>query len=158
MKEIPLNKNKVALVDDWNYDRVMLHNWYSLYGGNGNWYAVTSIKINGVWKTISMHRFILNASRSVVVDHIDFNGLNNQELNIRTCTISQNTIRNSIIHKRKSLYRGVTFTRWNKPIARITVNSKKINLGTFINEETAAKAYDIAAKKYHGEFAMLNFN
>jgi hypothetical protein len=44
--------------------------------------------------------------------------------------------------------------RWR---ARIRVNGKRISLGLFKDEIEAAKAYDRAARKYHGEFASLNF-
>ena len=36
-------------------------------------------------------------------------------------------------------------------------NGKKIWVGRFDNEIDAAKAYDETARKYHGEFARLNF-
>jgi hypothetical protein len=57
-----------------------------------------------------------------------------------------------------SKYKGVCPTNRNRPWqARIKVNGKTINLGTYKTEIEAAKAYDVAAKKYHGEFANLNF-
>ena len=42
-------------------------------------------------------------------------------------------------------------------MAKIMVNYKSIYLGTFENKLDAAMAYNVAALKYHGEFARLNF-
>jgi len=57
-----------------------------------------------------------------------------------------------------SKYKGVN--RWkskNKWRVRIKVDGKQKHIGYFKDETQAAKAYDKAAKKYHGKFASLNF-
>jgi len=51
-------------------------------------------------------------------------------------------------------YRCVGRRGWQ---ARMRVNGKHTFLRYFYDEVEAAKAYDRAARKYHGEFAALNF-
>jgi hypothetical protein len=106
-----------------------------------------------------MHRQILNAPDSLIVDHINGNGLDNRKANIRTATYTQNSCNRKKANKDTwSQYKGVTFNAKRKKWkARIQVHGRKIYLGSFNAETNAAKAYDKAAKKYHKEFAALNF-
>lgn len=57
-----------------------------------------------------------------------------------------------------SKYRGVRWdTRVNKWLAYIKVKSKVLDIGTFIDEKSAARAHDRAAKNFIGPSAEYNF-
>ena len=104
-----------------------------------------------------MSRILLNAAISDKIDHRDGNKLNNRRNNLRICAQAENAMNRKININNTSGYKGVY---WNKPrrkwVALIGVNKKRIHLGMFSNKINAAKAYNDAAIKYHGEFSNLN--
>ena len=108
---------------------------------------------------IYLHQEIIQVPKGMLIDHINHNPTDNRCANLRAATHSQN-----ICHRRKrsdakySKYKGITWRKdIRKWVARVTFEKKGIHLGFFKNEIEAAKAYDEAAKIYHGEFACLNF-
>ena len=88
MKEIPLTKDKFALVDNEDFAELSKHKWYaSQESKNGlKWYAVRRITVDGRRFKIRMHRLIMGLGTgfedSRVVHHKDCDGLNNQKSNL----------------------------------------------------------------------------
>jgi hypothetical protein len=155
MRHIELSRGLVALVDDEDFERVMAGaKWFAKRHRNTD-YARRNVWIDGKRTTASMHRFITGAPASLVVDHIDGNGLNNQKSNLRLLTDAQNQINKT--NKRKgcsSRFKGVSFfTSRGLWRATIQLNRKWTCLGCFPTEEQARDAYAAAAVRVHGEFA-----
>lgn len=109
MKEISLTQGKVTLVDDADYDRLMLFKWHAKKGGRPEyddpakqrWYAYRAEQINRTAmrgmksskgkkrpkrKQIAMHNAIMKPPEGLTSHHIDSNGLNNQRYNLEVCT------------------------------------------------------------------------
>jgi len=77
----------------------------------------------------------------IVVDHIDFDPLNNNLSNLRLISNRENTNKNHLLHTSK--YTGV---HWNKILkkweAQIQINGKRRYLGLFPKELDAWAAYE----------------
>lgn len=147
-------KNKIKVeIDEEDYDRVMQHAW-SYCGKINNTYPTTSINN----KNIALHRFILNAIKGQIIDHIDRNRLNNKKNNLRFCTNTQNQWNSCKQKNNTTGYKGVTIFKRNKKkpyYSQIWVNKKNIYLGYFKTKEEAYEAYCEAAIKYFGEYACF---
>lgn len=143
-------------ISDEDYEEMVKCKWYICNRG----YVYRNIKKNSLKKIKLLHRLILNLENGNKLqgDHKDRNKLNNQRDNLRHATISEN--RKNSKSKGKIPYLGVykRSDNFNKYKAKIKYQGIYINLGQYSTPEQAARVYDEAAKKYHGEFANLNFN
>lgn len=101
-----------------------------------------------------LHRKIINAPDSKVVDHINGNPLDNRRSNLRACTTAQN-LRNS--KARTGDAKGVRWKpRDRKWEAVIKINYKDYSLGSYNDKNEAIRVYDAVARNYCGEFAWTN--
>lgn len=157
---IALTQGKNAIVDSTDYDWLNQWNWYAIKPMHV-WYACRKIAKSDKdyatqpTKTIYMHAVICGVDDP---DHKDRDGLNNRRSNLRACTRSDQLHNIGKARRNTSGFKGVT---WDKKREKwkvgLACNGKYMNLGRFASKEEAARVYDVAAKKYHGEFAVFNF-
>jgi len=147
-------------VDPADYKRLRGYQWIAKKGRN-SFYAQRRVATGKAGKKalVYMHQEIIEVPEPMVVDHINHDGMDNRRANLRAASRSEN-----MYHRKKcsgathSKYKGIYWRKKNRKWqAMITFERKRIHLGCFRNEIEAAKAYDRAAMKYHGEFASLNF-
>lgn len=157
MKEIPLVRDLVTLVDDRDYPRLSKHNW-QISGVAPYIYAARYPRRGGKSVCVLMHREILDAPKGMHVDHINGDRLDNRRENLRLCTHAQNGRNRKPTPGGSSKYKGVKWDRRAKKWrATIKINRKEYHLGYFTSETEAALAYDRGALKHHKEFARTNF-
>jgi len=155
MKEIPLTRGKVALVDDEDYDTLNQVRWQAFRSRN-TFYAHRHDPEKHS-HTIAMHRSIMDPTPGFQVDHKNRDGLDNRRANLRVCSFEQNTYNRSLTRS-TSGYKGCSYhIRRRQWQAYITVKQQQHYLGLYATAEDAARAYDAMALVIFGDFALLNF-
>jgi len=160
-RRIPLPHGRYAIVDPEDFDRLNAYKWH-VSGARDTYYAARSTRSpkNNRRIVVKMHREILDVGDGMFVDHINQNSLDNRKANLRPATRAQNGRNRRKMRKINcsSQYKGLTWYRREERWAvRIMANGKSKFVGYYDDEIEAAEAYDDAARKYHGQFAALNF-
>lgn len=86
------------------------------------------------------------------IDHLDGVRTNNAISNLRDVpvTVNRQNLRHPKSNNKSSSYLGVTFSRRRqKWVAQIVVDGRHIHIGSFQDEQTAAKAYVSAKRRLH---------
>lgn len=144
----------MCYVDEDIWHKLNIIKWYI-----HNNYAVGSVNN----KMTSMHSFVYQLKYNKInsiktpIDHINNDSLDNRILNLRITSISHNNQNKSKTHNTSNKYIGVTKNnKNNKWTSKITKNYKVYNLGEYLNEIDAAKAYNKKAIELYGENAKVN--
>lgn len=142
MKEIKLigkyGSNKVALVDDIDYERISMYRWFV----NDQGYALTSLS----GKNKRMHRMVLQTETNLDIDHINRDKLDNRRTNLRIVTRTQNNYNIGLRINNKSGHTGVS---WFRPAGlwRAYIGSRpRIELGYYKHLKDAIKARKVAER------------
>ena len=119
-------------------------------GVNSSGYLLVNLSRGSLRKNVYVHKLVAlqfikdnTYNKTLVIDHIDNDKLNNKLYNLQIITIRQNLSKDK--KNKTSKYTGVSFYKSTKKWrASIGINSKNKNLGYFKCEISASLAYQKA--------------
>lgn len=138
--QVALTQGLCALVDDEDYEAIAQFKWCVLR-------TPTNIYAKRLNVGILMHRVIMAPPPGLVVDHVNFDGLDNRRSNLRICTQAENAIH------RKRVPPGVWQIHNGKWRARAVWLGKSHHLGYFWSRAEAIDAVNVFRRKTCPEFA-----
>lgn len=131
------NETSRALIDVDDVEKVKNHRWSK----NGDNYVFANIS----GKKTRLHRLIAHAEKGLLVDHINFNKLDNRKDNLRLCSHKENN--------RNNRSKGVFFDKSkSRHCSQITVDGKRIKR-YFQTEQEAVSCRRKMEEMHFGEFA-----
>ena len=148
-KNIKSTQGKFIIVDDNMFDELNQYRWCVNKKGK-TYYAERREK----GFLIRIHRQILNlkCGDEKIVDHINHNGLDNRNSNLRIVNKAENCRNHNGNKNNTSGYNGVCwFKRDKKWKAQIMVNYKNMHLGYYDDINDAVESRRQGEIKYWGE-------
>jgi hypothetical protein len=142
-----VNVNKSKLCTKVVFERILKN------GINSSGYYNLTLCKNGSQKTRLVHQLVAIAflghtpnGQNLVINHIDFNKLNNNVENLVIITQRENANKKHLNHSSK--YTGVCWVKKSKKwVSSIAVNGKSKTLGYFDSEKDAHLVYETKLKE-----------
>lgn len=154
---IPTSKGRLALIDKEDFVRFGHLKWTAgSFGGRTSYVYRSEWGEDGKCRTILLHRLIMGAGPSQIVDHRSSDTFDNRRSNLRFATTAQNTFNRRQAPSRHGFI-GIDSQTPGRFRGRVTAGGKSHYTATFPCPILAAVARDVIARQIHGEFAVLNF-
>jgi hypothetical protein len=159
-RTVQLTRGFSTLIDECDLPKLGGYSWNAKRFTSGiyaarNEHASKGSK-NRKYRTLLLHRVLMDAPPGMEVDHRDGDKLNNTRSNIRLATHTQNQQNRRRCRGGSSRFKGVLIHSNRYIEAYIGVEGKNLYIGSYSTEEEAARAYDAAAIEFFGEFAATN--
>lgn len=153
-RKIKLSQGKYAIVDASDYEFLSQWKWHAhLSGRSKTFYAIRNVYLGKIApgqyskKALKMHRLLMKARPSQLVDHINGNGLDNRRKNLRFADAAQ-----SIWNRKGST--GVTQVKGphgaSYIIGRVSLRGVRHYLGVFKTKLAARRAVQAFKRKHRG--------
>jgi hypothetical protein len=126
-------------------------------------YLIVGLYKDKIRKLFRIHRlvgiaFIENSNNKACIDHIDRNKVNNNSLNLRWASQSENNKNKSIYKNNSSTVSGVYFnkksTKWK---VCITINGNQKHIGYYANFDEAVQARKEQEEIHYKEFRAIKY-
>lgn len=141
--QIDLTQGQSVYVDEEDFRSLNKYKWRAQRAGK-TFYAVREVRRDKKRFSEYMHRRIMSFPTDKEVDHIDGDGLNNRRSNLRVVTKSENGF-NQHKHRNNADSLGTRHIGYGKRkkryTAQIAFNGRQINLGYFLTQQEAHRAY-----------------
>jgi hypothetical protein len=163
-REIPLSQGKVAIVSDCDFEHLSKFKWHAKHvSTTGEFIAnrCAGFERDPCYKfgrkklTVTMQQEILGRQPGLQIDHINRDSLDNRRENLRWATLKENA-RNRRHRLNATGYRGVSRHHGRFRACIFPGPSRRIIIGRFVTAQEAAIAWNQAAVKHYGDFAVLN--
>ncbi len=158
------------IIDYWNYIELELTWWeYTKINKedltdkirNYCWYKAIRWNVESrIWnKLIKLHRFIMDAPEWMIVDHINWDKLDNRKTKLRICTSQQNCCNKKASKRSKTWIKWIRFSKWKYNV-QISLNWQRHRGGGFLDINDAIKSANNLTNKLHWEYAkkILSIN